>query len=103
VKNKGDKCTLKPGRILVVNRGNLKSATPSHIEWYLSDDNVLDSIDTYLKSNNITSIRPAKTKNISTSRMNFDHDVNATGKYLIGIMKTPETPEELDRNDNIVI
>lgn len=97
---KGTRCKIN-GKLNIQNDG-LKNAAPSKVKFYLSDDNVFDAEDTYLKERTVRNIKTGEgmDKNL---RYAFPYGQTLTGKYIIAVVDEENTVVEVNETNNEVV
>jgi len=101
------KCKTKKGittckvkaRLQIANAGTTPSPT-ARVHYFLSNDNVLDDADQFLKQVATGKIKPGKLKKktLSASRLGI-----VTGQYLIAVIDAENAVAESNENNNVVV
>jgi len=93
----GTKCKIA-GELVIQNIGT-QNAPSSVVKFYLSDDEVYDENDTFLKR---TTIGKMKANASKTTKVTFSLSKAATGKYIIAVIDINNAVnEQYETNNNI--
>ena len=98
--SKGIKCKIK-GKLTIQNTGN-QDALTSVVKYYLSNDNIFDGGDSFLKNVSTGKIKIDKSK-IKTLSYSFAAGTSLTGKYIIAVLDSDNQITELDETNNNVV
>jgi hypothetical protein len=93
----GQKCNVS-GSLEVKNIGD-KSAPRFSVEFYLSDDQYFDQLDTFLKSTSVISM-PAGMSRTGKFSYSLQPGTSASNKYIIAVVKSNE---DIDPSNNTAI
>jgi hypothetical protein len=96
----GTSCKIK-GTLSIQNVGN-EDAASSYIRFYLSDDNVYDETDMFLKQVSTGKLKADNTKN-KTLSYSFSTGTSATDKYIIAVIDADNTVSESNESNNIIV
>jgi hypothetical protein len=94
----GGECELK-GSVRVVNQG-IATASASHIRIFLSNDDILDPSDTFLKESKIKKLKSERSKKRKV-KINLPPGVNASGKYLFAVIDAFDSVAEINGANNV--
>ena len=96
---KGIKCSIE-GKFIIQNIGE-GDAESAVVKYYLSDDDIFDDGDTFLKSVSEGKII-AGTVLPKTFKKHFAAGVSLSGKYIIAVVDADNTIVESDENNNYI-
>jgi len=96
---KGEECKLN-GTLNIQNTG-WQDATTSSVRFYLSEDNIYDAGDTFLKqvASGTVKIGKSVSKKLSDT---LPSGITATGKYIIAVIDAYNIVEETNESDNVI-
>jgi subtilase family serine protease len=93
----GTKCKIT-GELVIQNIGT-QNASSSVVKFYLSDDEVYDENDTFLKQATIGKMKAKATK---TTKLTYTLATSVLGKYIIAVIDADHTVnEQYETNNNI--
>ncbi|MDQ7787037.1 MAG: CARDB domain-containing protein [Thermodesulfovibrionales bacterium] len=104
--NKSCNETKKGTRCKVKSKFNIKNIGDGHagsslVRFYLSDDNILDGGDTFLKQVATGKILSGQSK-IKSFTYNFDYGITIHDKYVFAFIDAENTVTEIDEANNII-
>lgn len=90
------------GKMKVSNIGTQKAPRASFLNFYLSEDQVWDEGDLFLKQVGVGALKPGKSV---TKRFNYKLplDLTATGLYVIGVVDATALVEETNEENNVAV
>ncbi|MFZ3137286.1 MAG: CARDB domain-containing protein [Thermodesulfovibrionales bacterium] len=94
---KGEKCKIR-GAFNIQNTGG-QDATSCFVRFYLSDDNVYDAGDTFLKQISTGTLKVGKSKKMNLS-YSLLSGISATDKYIIAVIDEDNSVLEANEDDN---
>ncbi len=95
------KCKLR-GTLTVKNPGTETTAVPTLVAFYLSNDDILDENDTFLKTVEIEDLDGGETLDIKF-RAKLDEGQDASGQFVIAVLDFLNAVPELNEDNNIVV
>jgi hypothetical protein len=98
---KGMKCSIK-GKLAIKNIGHVDTKKSTSVRFYLSEDDILDSGDFFLKSVATGKIKKGKHKT-KTFSYRFALDEDVSGKYIIAFIDEFNNIDEIDESNNIIV
>jgi hypothetical protein len=98
--SKGSKCKIK-GKVTIQNTGN-EDAPTSVVRFYLSNDNIFDGGDSFLKNVSTGKIKVDKSKT-KTLSYTFDVGTSLTDKYIITVLDSDNQVTEFDETNNNIV
>jgi hypothetical protein len=93
----GTRCKVK-GKLNIQNMGT-KNAASSTVKFYLSNDNVFDAADTYLKKISVKNIKTGESSDKSL-KYTFPYGETLAGKYIIAVVDADNTVFEANEDNN---
>lgn len=97
---KGIKCKIK-GQLNIRNAGN-EDTLSSFVRFYLSDNNIYDEDDIFLKQVSTGKIQAGMSKRRALS-YSFPAGETISDKYIIAVIDADHTVAEIDENNNDIV
>jgi hypothetical protein len=95
------RCKIKG--ILTIQNIGYEDADSSYVQFYLSDDNIYDLGDTFLKEMTVGKrMKAGKIKN-KKLKYKMPYDVTANGKYIIAVIDADNSVVELNESNNTIV
>jgi hypothetical protein len=97
----GTKCKIK-GVFAIQNTGN-EDALSSEVRFYLSDDDIYDGGDTFLKE--VSTGKKMKVGKIKNKKLKYKLPLGetATGKYVIAVLDADNSIDEVTESNNVTV
>ena len=95
------RCKIKG--ILTIQNIGYENADSSYVQFYLSDDNIYDLGDTFMKEMSVGKrMKAGKIKN-KKLKYKMPYDVTATDKYIIAVIDADNSVVELNESNNTIV